>query len=160
MNKVLLFSVLILLQITSCNSKKYTQPVVDESNIVKNVEETIYKIFDACKNKNFLKLESYHINTSKFSIFKEDGSRERLSAKQNNQVVQNELSSLEDAIFNVSDLKIDVIRQVAVATFILDIKASIQNTAISGSNRTTFVFVEDEGSWKVLHEHFSPVAVK
>lgn len=158
MTKLSLF--VVLLQLVGCNVKESSHSIVDERHVVADVTSTIHNIFAACKNKSFTELESYHINTSKFSIFREDGSRERLDASKNNEIIRSELSSLENAKFDISDLKIDVVRHTVVATFILEIHASMQNTPVSGSNRATFVFVEDQGSWKVLHEHFSAVVEK
>lgn len=155
MTKLLFLSAFSLILLSSCNSTKSSDLNLDSS---KMVEATIFKIFDACKSKNFKELESYHINDERFSIFKENGSKERLDAQQNQKIVEEELSALEDLNFDISDLKIDVVGNTAVASFIMDVKASYQDTPIAATNRTTFVFVEDGGVWKVLHEHFSPVA--
>jgi hypothetical protein len=143
----------IVIIVSSCEVKES----INNKEVEQQVTSSLHKIFDACKQKNFTALESYHINTSRFSIFKEDGSRERLDARKNNEIIKKELNALDDVEFGISDLKIDVISHAAVATFILSINASIQGTKITGSNRATFVFVEDDGSWKVMHEHFSPV---
>jgi 5'-nucleotidase (lipoprotein e(P4) family) len=53
------------------------------------------------------------------------------------------------------DLQVDVFRDTAVATFTMVATISSGASAITKSERGTLVFAKHEGSWKIVHEHFS-----
>ena len=54
-------------------------------------------------------------------------------------------------------LKIDVFDNVLIATYNLDYSIDSGGTNMHAKERTTMVFVKDSGSWKIAHEHLSPI---
>jgi ketosteroid isomerase-like protein len=54
-------------------------------------------------------------------------------------------------------LKIDVFDDVGIATFILDYSFESGGQTIRRKERSTLVFVNDGGAWKIAHEHLSPI---
>src|SRR6185503_807675 len=71
------------------------------------------------------------------------------------------LSALTGLKLRADDLQIDVFDDAAVATFTMvatiggTSSASPQSNPITKRERGTLVFVLHEGSWKIVHEHFS-----
>jgi ketosteroid isomerase-like protein len=62
----------------------------------------------------------------------------------------------EAIAFRAEDLKVDVFGPAAVATFVLDWTATMPGgETYEAQSRATLVFVDDEGDWKIVHEHFS-----
>jgi ketosteroid isomerase-like protein len=58
--------------------------------------------------------------------------------------------------YKLPDIKVDVFDDMAIATFILDYSVIMEDETFNGNSRSTLVFVQDEGQWKIIHEHFSP----
>jgi ketosteroid isomerase-like protein len=56
-----------------------------------------------------------------------------------------------------NDLKIDVFGEVAVVTFLVNSSFKVGTDNLERQARSTLVFVKDQGTWKITHEHFSPL---
>jgi len=54
-------------------------------------------------------------------------------------------------------LRVDVFGNVGIATFILDYSFDSGGQTIHKKDRSTLVFVKEGGTWKITHEHLSPV---
>ena len=55
------------------------------------------------------------------------------------------------------DLAVTVWGEAALVTFNGHFTASLHGSAIAMDQQVTMVLVDDEGDWKVVHEHFSPL---
>lgn len=53
------------------------------------------------------------------------------------------------------DLQVDAFGDVAVATFVLDYHFDARGATLAKRANTTMVFIRQEGSWKITHEHLS-----
>jgi ketosteroid isomerase-like protein len=54
-------------------------------------------------------------------------------------------------------VKTDVFGKVAVVTALYDYEAVMAGERMGGRLRVTAVMVEDDGDWKIAHEHVSPL---
>lgn len=127
------------------------EPYLTEQVIIKQM---IQDIFDAGKMKDFEKLESFHLNSAKFTRF-DDAKVGKQNYEQNRKGERNGFMALEEFNFKIVNLQVDVFDKVAIATFILDYAIKIQGEKTADKSQVTLVFVKDEGKWKITHEHFS-----
>lgn len=65
---------------------------------------------------------------------------------------------LTDSRVDMKDLAIAVYGDTAVATFNGDYSGKIDGHPVAVKQGTTMVFVKYKGDWKIVHEHFSPLA--
>jgi ketosteroid isomerase-like protein len=118
-----------------------------------DVKQRLDEIFHAAETKDLPRLDSYHWYGAHFTKF--SGTGQRLDAASAREGEHKGLSALAGLKLRADDLKIDVFDDAAVATFTM--VAMIQSGAdvITKRERGTLVFVKHEGSWKIVHEHFS-----
>jgi len=117
------------------------------------VKQRLAEIFNAAETKDLPRLDSYHWYGPQFTKFA--GKGQRLDAAAAREGEHKGLSALAGLKLRADALQIDVFHDAAVATFTM--VASIQSgaEAITKRERGTLVFVHHEGSWKIVHEHFS-----
>lgn len=117
------------------------------------VQQRLAEIFHAAETKDLARLDSYHWYGSHFTKF--SGTGQRLDAAAARGGEHKGLGALLGLKLRADDLQIDVFDDAAVATFTM--VATIQTGAegITKRERGTVVFVKHEGSWKIVHEHFS-----
>ena len=99
------------------------------------------------------RLDSYHWYGPHFTKFA--GTGPRLDAAAAREGEHKGLSALAGLKLRADDLQIDVFHDTAVATFTM--VATFQSGAdtITKRERGTLVLVKHDGSWKIVHEHFS-----
>jgi ketosteroid isomerase-like protein len=117
------------------------------------VQQRLAEIIHAAETKDLPRLDSYHWYGPHFTKFA--GTGQRLDAAAAREGEHKGLSALAGLKLRADDLQIDVFNDTAVATF--SMVATIQSgaEAITKRERGTLVFVKHEGSWKIVHEHFS-----
>jgi len=117
------------------------------------VKQRLAEIINAVETKDLPRLDSYHWYGPHFTKFA--GKGQRLDAAAAREGEHKGLSALAGLKLRADDLQIDVFQDAAVATFTS--VATIQSgaEAITKRERGTLVFVQHEGSWKIVHEHFS-----
>lgn len=120
------------------------------------VSETLYAIMQAVARKDFDRLAAYHLDSPKFSKFDDFEPLGRQDIDEANRSEAEGLGSIEGFAYDVQDLRVDVFGPVAVATFVLDYRFRADGESMALRARTTMVFVDDGGSWKIAHEHLSP----
>ena len=117
------------------------------------------EIFHAAETKDLARLDSYHWYGPHFTKFA--GTGPRLDAAAAREGEHKGLSALAGLKLRADDLQIDVFDDTAVATFTMlamiggTSSASPQSNPIAKRERGTLIFVKHEGSWKIVHEHFS-----
>jgi ketosteroid isomerase-like protein len=119
------------------------------------IDKRITEILDAVQTKEFERLAGYHLKSPKFTKFNDIDPLERQDIETCNRVEQEELGAVDSFRAQVDELKIDVFGPVAVATGILEATVEIDGQRETGRTRTTVVFVDDDGDWKIVHEHLS-----
>jgi ketosteroid isomerase-like protein len=122
------------------------------------VAKAVHAVFEAAERADVDRLEALHLYGAKFSKFDDmppSTRQDAASARENERAA---LTRLKSFSATVEDLRVDVLGSVAVATFILRYSFETADASRSSSARSTMVFVEVAGSWKILHEHFSQLA--
>jgi ketosteroid isomerase-like protein len=117
------------------------------------VQQRLGEIFHAAETKDLLRLDSYHWYGPHFTKFA--GTGHRLDAAAAREGEHKGLSALAGLKLRADDLQIDVFHDAAVATFTMVVTIQSGADAITKRERGTLVFVKHEGSWKIVHEHFS-----
>src|SRR5437879_4361324 len=141
---------LALVLLTGCAS---APPRASARSDSEQVKERLAEIINAVEAKDFPRLDSYHWYGPHFTKFA--GKGQRLDAAAAREGEHKGLSALAGLKLRADDLQIDIFHDTAVATFTS--VATIQSgaEAITKRERGTLIFVQHEGSWKIVHEHFS-----
>src|SRR5439155_24967861 len=148
-----LFTILAIL-LSGCAAVRRGDLKADYPDEKAQVERRLKEIFDAAKEKDLNRLDSYHLYGSKFTKFAAEQPG-RQDAATGRKAEHEGLAAINDLLMRADDLKIDVFADVAIATFILDASFKVGTETIQRKSRSTMVFVKDMGTWKIAHEHFS-----
>lgn len=154
------FLALALVLFTGCASARRPSGV-RSGNDEAEVKQRLAEILDAAETKDLSRLDSYHWYGPHFTKFA--GTGPRLDATLARAGEHKGLSALTGLKLRTEDLQVDVFENTAVATFTMVATIGGTNSASPTSNpitkreRGTLVFVKHEGSWKIIHEHFSAV---
>lgn len=127
-----------------------------EKESANEIEMRLTEIFDACIQKDFERLESYHAYGPKFSRFSAS-SPSRMNSATTSQIEREGLGAIHDLEMNVHDLKVDVFHTTAIATFVLNYNFRVEKETIHKKERSTIVFVKENNEWLIAHEHLSPI---
>ena len=152
---ILAFAIVLVL-FFGCASAPYPVSAPSASNQVK---QRLAEIFHAAETKDLVRLDSYHWYGPHFTKFA--GTGRRLDAPAAREGEHKGLSALAGLKLRADDLQIDIFDNTAVTTFIMVAtigetnSASLRSDSITKRERGTLVFVQHEGSWKIVHEHFS-----
>lgn len=131
----------------------------DGSREQQAVAETIRAVFRAAELKQVDLLESYHLYGPQFTKFDEfGGGREDAAATQ--AAEGRAVAAVKTFKANVENLKVDLLGQAAVATFIVTYSAELAEGTATGRLRSTVVLAKHGRSWKIVHEHYSALRAK
>jgi ketosteroid isomerase-like protein len=119
------------------------------------VAKAVHDVFTAAERGDIAGLEALHLYGPKFSKFDDIPPSTRQDASATRENERAALARLASFSATVEDLKVDVLGSVAVATFILRYSFETPDGSGSSSARSTMVFVEQAGAWRIVHEHFS-----
>jgi len=120
------------------------------------IERRLSEVIVAAENKDFDRLDSYHLYGPKFTKFS-GSSSQRLDAAAGRKGEHDGLGAIKGLKMRADDLKIDVFGNVGIATFILDYRFDSGGEVVQRKERSTLVFVKEGGVWKITHEHLSPI---
>src|SRR6185436_6235519 len=118
------------------------------------IQNRLSEIFEAAARKDMARLDSYHLYGPAFTKFGA-GQLGRQDAESARQGEHDGLGAISGLSMRADELKIDLFRDVAIATFILNYSFKASNDTIQKSERSTLVLVKDGEAWKIVHEHFS-----
>lgn len=127
----------------------------------KDVEETIRAFFNAGKSKDLAALADLHAPEEQFSKFDENPPYTRQNSEQAFVYEQAAFANISDYDFSIGDLRVDLLGDVAVATFYLTYSGmfvndySFEGTPVRAKARATMVLSRTPRGWRVVHEHFS-----
>jgi ketosteroid isomerase-like protein len=65
------------------------------------------------------------------------------------------LKVLKDYAYDIGECKIDIIGDVALATFIINYRGTIRDLKFDIKSRVTAVLTKSNNTWKLIHEHWS-----
>jgi ketosteroid isomerase-like protein len=137
-----------------CASPRQNRNIDNETSQAQ-IRQRIMDILDAAQKKDMPRLDSYHLYGPAFTKF--SGQTGRQDAALARKGEHDGLGAANGLSMRADDLRIDVFEDTAIATFILDFSFKAGADTISKQERTTLVFVRDQGSWKIVHEHLSPL---
>jgi ketosteroid isomerase-like protein len=120
------------------------------------VEATLDDIMQAVGKKDFERLAGHHLDSPKFSKFDDFEPLGRQDIEEANRSEAEGLGGVEGFAYALEDLRVDVFGPAAVATFVFDYRFHADGEPMALRARTTMVFVDEGGSWKIAHEHLSP----
>jgi ketosteroid isomerase-like protein len=141
---------------SGCACQTTTRRTPSASEEQAQVKRRLAEIFDAAQKKDFNRLDSYHLYGDSFTKFAVGQlGRQDASAAQKGE--HDGLASVNHLSMQADDLKIDIFGDAAIATFIMNYSFEAGTNKVAKSDRSTLVFVKDEGEWKIAHEHFSPL---
>ena len=120
------------------------------------ITKIVSDIVDAAQKKQLDRLDAFHWYGPKFSKFEDDGLG-RQDAAAGKKGERDGIMGVKSFNAKVSDLKVDVFGNSAVATMILAYEVDTGKEKAAGKDRATLVFVKEGGAWKIVHEHASPM---
>ena len=120
------------------------------------VIETFIGIAQSIKDGDMDKLISYHAYGPKFTEFKDGAPR---NGGADNEAYERQLfgSVTEVVKFDAKDLAVAVYGDVANVTFHSDFQLKFGEDLNIVNNQITLLFVKTNDSWKLVHEHHSPL---
>lgn len=124
----------------------------EDQAVITKILDDIYKSAQA---KDLEKLASFHLYGPKFTDFK-DG-LPRGNAEQNKKSEQEVFSAVSNLKYDLRDVKVDVFGDMAVATFHGYFEGDMGENHVMMQLQGTLVFAKTENTWKIVHEHFSPL---
>lgn len=127
------------------------------------IRDIIYNYFELAKTKEIEKIEDF-IDPI-FTKFGDSPPYDRRDFERALMLEQLQFASLSDYDFKIEDLKTEVINDVAITTFVIQVTGmivddySFRGTAIDNKARATVVLRKDKsGLWKMVHQHLSKLA--
>jgi ketosteroid isomerase-like protein len=117
------------------------------------VEKRLAEIIDAAEKRELTRLDSYHWYGAHFTKFASAGTR--LDADAAREGEHKGLSASVGLKLRTEQLKTDMFGETAVATFVMAARFQSGGNIVTKRERGTLVFVKHDGSWKIVHEHFS-----
>ena len=155
----LLFSALLVaLLAAGCSSVRTIDSQANYSQAQAQIERRLQEILLAAETKDFDRLESYHAYGSKFTRFS-GSSPDRQDAAATRKLERDGLGALTGLKMRADALKIDVFGTVGIATFILDYSFRAGGATVRRKDRSTLVFAKENGAWRIVHEHLSPITL-
>jgi ketosteroid isomerase-like protein len=155
---VVLSCFVVIVGITSCLSNRPDQEeLLSEPylSVQEEITEVINSIIKDAEEANIEGLKSAHLESVKFSKF---GPRNfnRQDVTRTNETETAFFGSITNYKQEVRDLKIDVFDDVAVATYYPHVTYVLNGEEKQVSGRQTFVFLNTQDGWKLVHEHGTP----
>lgn len=122
------------------------------------IMQTWNEIVASVKDGNVDKLISFHAYGPKFTEFKQGAPRN--GGEENETFERGVFGSVQEAVkMDANDMKVAVYHgNVAVVTFHSDFHLRFEGELAVVKDQISLVFVKnDEGEWKIVHEHHSPL---
>jgi ketosteroid isomerase-like protein len=120
------------------------------------VKERLALIFNAAETRDLDRLDSYHWYGPHFTKFT-SSARNRLDAAAAREGEHKAFSTLVDLKLRADDVQIDLFGDTAVTTLITTASYKSGRDTVIKRERGTIIFVKHDGSWKIVHEHFSAI---
>lgn len=139
-----------------CASLRTADSPADNPKDRAAIERRLQEILAAAESKDFERLDSYHAYGPKFTRYS-GASAERMNATGARKGEHDGLVAVKGLKMRTRDLKIDLLGNVGIATFILDYNFDSSGETVYRKDRSTIVFIKEDGNWKITHEHLTPV---
>ena len=113
------------------------------------------EIYKSGQAKDLDLLSSYHIYGPKFTKFR--NGEPRVDAEKSEQGEREIFAAISNLEYDLRDLKVNVFGDVAIATFHGYFEGKMGEEHQSVQAQSTLVFVKTDDTWKIVHEHSSPL---
>ena len=126
----------------------------------RDVAATVFAFFEAGKNKDLTTLPDFHAREA-FTKFDENPPYTRQNSQEAFVHEQAAFANISDYSYQIDDLRIDLLGDVAIATFYLSYKGmfvndySFEGSPVGSRARVTMVLSRTDRGWKIAHEHLS-----
>jgi len=126
------------------------------------VEALIQSFFEVGRNKDLASLMRFHAPSNVFSKFDENPPYTRQNSGDAFVLEQAAFANISDYQYTIEDLRVDLVGEVAVATFYLTTTGvfvndySFEGMTVGSKSRVTMVVARFERGLGIVHEHFSP----
>jgi ketosteroid isomerase-like protein len=124
------------------------------------IQDLINKYFQIARSKEIENIPDFF--DDRFTKFGDSPPYDRRELERALMLEQLQFASISDYDFKIDDLKVDMMGETAVASFMLQSTGmivddySFRGTTINNRSRVTIVFQKDKKyTWKMLHHHFS-----
>ena len=130
----------------------------------KDAEALVRAFFDAGKHKDFAALAELHAPRDQFTKFDENPPYTRQNSEEAFVYEQAAFANISDYSYSIEDLRVDLIGDVAIATFYLSYSGmfvndySFEGSPVRSRTRATMALVRTPKGWRIAHEHFSRMA--
>ena len=125
------------------------------SDAQSQVRGRLEEIWPTAAARDFERLESFHLYGPTFTEFKDGKPRgDAASCAAGERAT---FSRLEQPSVDMNDLAINVVGDVAIATFNGHFTGQIADNSVALDQQCTMVFVRVDDDWKIIHEHMSPL---
>ena len=127
----------------------------------KDIETTVRTFFEAGKNKDLATLADFHASKDQFTKFDENPPYSRQNSEEAFVYEQATFANISDYNYSVDDLRVDLLGDVAVASFYLTYSGifvndySFEGSPVHARSRVTMVLGRTPKGWRMIHEHFS-----
>lgn len=139
-----------------CSCWRTATPPADHSADRLAIERRLQEVIAAAEGKEFERLDSYHAYGSKFTKYS-GSSAGRLDASAARKGEHDGLGAAKGLKMRAQDLKIDVFGNAGIATFILDYSFDSGTGTVHRKDRSTLVFIKEQGDWRIVHEHLTSI---
>lgn len=119
------------------------------------IRRVIQSMINASTSGDVDTLAAHHLKTDKFTRFAGD-KFERVGYDECIAVETAFFSAVEDLVWDMQGLKIDVFGDVAIVTIMPEFSFTLNGQAANGASRLTLVFLKSPDGWKIVHEHGTP----
>jgi ketosteroid isomerase-like protein len=119
------------------------------------VRARLDQIWAACADRDFDRLESFHLYGPRFTSFKNGAPREGADGTAAEE--RGFFSMIESPAVDMRDLAVNSFGPVAIATFNGHHTGVIHGETVAVDMQATIVLVSTDDGWRIVHEHFSPL---
>jgi len=154
----LICTLLIIWGFTACQAQSDDGLMAEYPEEKAEIMQTWNEIVESVKNGDVDKLISFHAYGPKFTEFKQGAPRN--GGEENETFERGVFGSVEEVLkMDANDLKIAVYHgNTAVVTFHSDFHLKFEEDMAVVNDQISLVFVKNEnGEWKIVHEHHSPL---
>ena len=127
----------------------------------KDAEALIRSFFDAGREKDLSALADFHASRGRFTKFDENPPYTRQNSDEAFVHEQAAFANISDYSYSIDELRIDVLGDVAIATFYLTYSGifvndySFEGSPVGSRARVTMVLAREQRGWRIAHEHLS-----
>jgi ketosteroid isomerase-like protein len=127
----------------------------------KDVESIVRAFFEAGKNKDLTTLADFHASRDQFTKFDDNPPYTRQNSEEAFVYEQAAFANISDYNYSIDELRIDLLGDVAIATFYLAYTGmfvndySFEGSPVRSNARVTMILARTAKGWRLIHEHFS-----